>query len=179
MLQMWMLPFKCSFPVLRGLRVQHSSGRCRAETGGTGAAQSQHNTNTTCMQYWLGAACISHTAASRYWHGTCVGVQSLGGVDAAADGAPCKDLGLHGGRASHVAMLCHHEPLVLQHGVAHAAGLAGEALLLGVALQRDSIELPVSPCQNLVGTCRLSRGSSSRHHPSTAPPEYALQRCTR
>ena len=38
----------------------------------------------------------------------CIGVQLLGGIDAAADGPPCKDLRLHGVRAVQAAVLAHN-----------------------------------------------------------------------
>lgn len=65
---------------------------------------------------------------------TCVFIQACSGHDAAGDGPTCVNLGLHLVAALQRAMLRHHQALVVLQGGAGAIRLAGEALMLAVAL---------------------------------------------
>lgn len=65
----------------------------------------------------------------------CSPIQVVSGVDATRDGAACVDLRLHVGTATHMAMLRHHQAPVRVHRGALVIMVAGEALVLGVALQ--------------------------------------------
>lgn len=66
---------------------------------------------------------------------TCVSIQPCCCHDAACDGATCVDLCLHLVPALQGPMLGHHQALVVLQGGAVTIGLAGEALVLVVALQ--------------------------------------------